>query len=274
MVTLGTEPGERIGREMEPLETLVVDDEPLARRRLVNLIAARDAVELAGEYANGLEAVAAIEREPPDLVFLDVQMPDLDGFGVVERIGPERMPAVIFVTAFEEYALDAFSVSAVDYLLKPFDDERFDAALERVVRQVRERRSAELCERLACLVAGRSPLPAEGARPTRPLRRFAVHKRGRTFLVPVGDVDWIEAAGSYVRLHAGERVLLMRESIRRLEELLDPAEFVRIHRSTMVRADRVVELRPLFHGEQEVRLADGTRLKLSRSYRERLQDLV
>ncbi len=259
---------------MEPIRTLVVDDEPLARRRLRRLLENRADVEPVGECENGLEAVEALTTKRPDLVFLDIQMPDLDGFGVVEKVGSEQMPVVVFVTAYEEYALAAFSVSALDYLLKPFEDQRFDVALERAVRQVRERRSAELCERLACLVEGRRVDPEVATPEARPLARFTIRKGGRVFFLPVADVDWIEAAGSYVRLHTGERSHLLRDSIKRLETVLDSEVFARIHRSTMVRMDRIQELRPLFHGEYEVRLVDGTKLKLSRSHRDKLDGLA
>jgi two-component system LytT family response regulator len=260
---------------MEVARTLIVDDEPLARRRIRGLLDGRDTIETVGECGDGVSAVEELRDKKPDLLFLDIQMPDLDGFGVIEEVGPENMPVVVFVTAFEEYALEAFSVSALDYLLKPFEDERFNLALERALLQLRQRRSGELCERLACLVDGRrAEVEKPAPEPEPPLRRLAIHKKGRIFFVPVADVDWVEAAGSYVRIHAGSRSHLVRDSIKRLEGVLDGADFVRIHRSTMVRADRIQELRPLFHGEYEVRLSTGAKLKLSRGYRERLKDLL
>lgn len=262
---------------MQPVRVLLVDDEPLARRRLRSLMEDRPDVEVVGESGNGVDAVCRLRAGGVDLMFLDIQMPDLDGFGVVEEIGAENMPVVVFVTAFEEYALDAFEVSALDYLLKPFEDERFELALDRALRQIGERRSAQLGERLACLVEGRrSGTGAEtGTGEEGPLKRFAVRKRGRIFLLPESEVEWLEAAGSYVRLHTVRGAAhLVRDTLKRLQTALDDSVFVRIHRSTIVRADRVRELEPLSHGEYALRLVGGARLRLSRSYRDRLRDLV
>lgn len=260
---------------MEPTRTLIVDDEPLARRRLRTLLRDRSEIVIVAECRNGREAVDAIVSERPDLVFLDIQMPDLDGFGVLEAVGPSQMPDVVFVTAYDEYALDAFAVAALDYLLKPFEDERFELALERALTRIRQRRSEELCERLSCLVEGRRVhLGAQAAPETRPVRRFVVRKNGRVYFVPVREVDWIEADGAYVRLHTGARSHLVRDSIKRLETVLDPERFVRIHRSAMVHVDRIAELHPMFHGEYEVVLESGAKLKVSRGYRERVHDLL
>ena len=262
---------------------LIVDDEPPARRRLQRLLARRDDVELAGESTNGREAVAAIAELEPDVVFLDIRMPDLDGFGVLEEVGPERMPAVVFVTAFDQYAIDAFELSALDYLLKPYTDERFDMSLDRSLERLREKRAGDLCERLACLIdshklsspsATASSATASSATPASPtLRRIAVQKRERIFFVPVVDIDWIEAEGAYVRLHVGGHSHLVRESLKNLEQKLDADRFLRVHRSTMVQIDRVVEMAPLFHGEYQLVLRDGARIKLSRSYRDQLTRL-
>ncbi|MEM7355832.1 MAG: LytTR family DNA-binding domain-containing protein [Acidobacteriota bacterium] len=249
---------------------LLVDDEPPARRRLRRLLEARDDIELVGESGDGRSAVDAIHQLRPDLVFLDIQMPDLDGFGVLEAIGPENMPAVVFVTAYDEYALDAFDLNVLDYLLKPYTDERFGQALQRALRDLRRQRSEEVCERLACLLAARGPQPEPDTPASGPLRRIAVHHGERIVFVPVAEIDWIEAEGAYVRLHRGPQTHLVRDSLKRLETQLDPEHFVRIHRSTIVRIDRVIEMTPLFHGEYELTLSTGAKLKLSRSYRDRL----
>lgn len=273
------------GRAPAPrARVLIVDDEPPARRRLRRLIAKRGDVELAGESANGREAVAAIAELEPDVVFLDIRMPDLDGFGVLEEVGPESMPVVVFVTAFDEYAVDAFELRALDYLLKPYTDERFETALDRSLERLREKRSGELCERLKSLIdshpshtGGGAPAPGTSAPGTAPavpgLKRIAVQQRERIFFVPVADVDWIEAEGAYVRLHVGDRSHLVRDSLKNLEDKLDAGRFLRVHRSTMVQIDRVVEMAPLFHGEYQLTLRGGARVKLSRSYRHQLPRL-
>ncbi|MDX1503394.1 MAG: LytTR family DNA-binding domain-containing protein [Thermoanaerobaculia bacterium] len=263
------------------LRVLVADDEPPARRRLLELLRCRSEVAApVAEAADGRQAVERIAAGRPDLVFLDIQMPELDGFEVIEKVGPERMPAVVFVTAYDEYALDAFEVAAVDYLLKPFEDERFETAFRRSVESLRQRRSQEIWERLACLVDGRRLTREATPRdePARPLERLPVERRGRTFLIPVRDVEWIAAEGAYVRLHTpggrGPRSHLVRDSLKRLETVLDPERFVRVHRSAMVQAPRVRELRPLFHGELELVLESGATVKLSRSYRDRIDRLL
>lgn len=287
----GETPGRAASAAGHPAEralarVLIVDDEPPARRRLRRLLANRDDVELVGESTHGREAVAAITELVPDVVFLDVRMPDLDGIGVLEEIGPERMPVVVFVTAFDEYALDAFELAALDYLLKPYTDERFELALERSLERLREQRSEALCERLTCLIdshhhrsterpasAASSPV-ASAAPPSAPwARRIAVQKHERTFFVPVAEIDWIEAEGAYVRLHVVGRSHLIRDSLKNLERRLDPERFLRVHRSSIVRVDRVVEMAPLFHGEYQLVLKGGERLKLSRSYRHQLERL-
>ncbi len=261
---------------MQAIRVLIADDEPPARARLRQLLDTDEAFEVAGECASGREAVTAIRELAPDLVFLDVQMPELDGLQVVAEIGPEAMPAVIFVTAYNEYALRAFEVHALDYLLKPFDDTRFATALARAVEEVRRDRLDGLCGRLKALL-GEMPdatpsasLPSARTRP----ERLVIRSAGRTAFVDAAAVDWIEAAGSYVRLHAGTRSHLLRDSLSRLEERLAAERFVRIHRSTMVNARRVRELRALSHGESLVVLRDGTELKLSRGYRDRLERLL
>ena len=256
---------------MEPIRVLIADDEPPARSRLRHLLARHPGVEVAGETASGALTVAAIRSLAPDLVFLDVQMPDLDGFGVVAEIGPEAMPAVIFVTAFDQYAVRAFEACALDYLLKPFDDERFAKALDRAREEVRRGRLDGLCGKLLSLLAeGSSPAgDADGS-----MDRLVIRSAGRVVFVETADVDWIEGAGSYVRLHVGSRSFLLRDTLRHLESSLDPDRFLRIHRSAMVNVRRVRELRPRSHGESRVILRDGTELKASRTYRDRLARLL
>ncbi|HZF68852.1 MAG TPA: LytTR family DNA-binding domain-containing protein, partial [Gemmatirosa sp.] len=242
--------GERVtAHPAVPVRALVVDDEPLARAGMRGLLADDPDVALVGECANGGEAIAAIRTHAPDLVLLDVQMPEVDGFAVVREIGVARMPVVVFVTAFDQYALRAFDAQALDYLLKPFSDERFHQALGRAKEQVRQRRLGALSGQLAALlgVAGSTPAaaataPAGPAGPA-PATRFEVRLGDRRLFVAVTDIDWIEASDYYVRLHAGGRSHLLRETLQELETRLDPRRFVRVHRSAMVAVDRVTELR-------------------------------
>jgi two-component system LytT family response regulator len=249
---------------MSKIRTLIVDDEPLARSRVHELLSSQPDIEVLGECGNGREAIAAIKGRKPDLVYLDVQMPEVTGFGVLEALEPAATPAVVFVTAFDEFAVRAFEVHALDYLLKPFDRERFLTSLERAREAVRWRRDGRLDQRLAGLLAD---LGVQ----RRYLQRVLVKSGGRTVLLKIGEIDWIEAAGNYVRLHAGRERHLLRETMTALEEKLDPEQFVRVHRSTMVNLERVRELEPYFHGDYIVKLEDGTRLTLSRTYRERLE---
>ena len=270
---------------MSAIRTLIVDDEPLARDGIRLRLEQRGAeFQLLRECGNGGEAVEAIGELAPDLVFLDVQMPGLTGFGVLERIPPGRLPLVVFVTAFDRYALQAFRVYALDYLLKPFDDERFAETLSRVRARVEERRTGEVGRRLSALLddvrAGLGPhLPSPAAPPpASEARRFAdrlvIRDATRVTFVRVEEVDWIEADGDYMRLHVGGKPHLLRTTMAELERRLDPERFLRIHRSAIVNFDRVRELRPSFHGEYAVILHDGTRLKLSRGYRDRLQAVL
>ncbi|HEX2202399.1 MAG TPA: LytTR family DNA-binding domain-containing protein [Longimicrobium sp.] len=267
---------------MSAIRTLVVDDEPLAREG-VRLRLARDpAFEIVGECANGVEAVDAILDLAPDLVFLDVQMPGLSGFEVLEEVGGASLPAVVFVTAYDQYALRAFEVHALDYVLKPFDDERFAATLQRVRGRVAERRAGRLGERLSGLLgelssggigSGNGGGEGGGARRSFP-DRLVVRDATKIAFVPVAELDWVEADGDYMRLHCSGKSHLVRRTMAQMEQRLDPDRFVRIHRSTIVNLDRVRELRPTFNGEYVVHLHDGTKLKLSRGYRKRLQTLL
>ena len=256
---------------MRSLRTLIVDDEALARDTLRRLLETDTEIALAGDCAGGAEAVRRIREESPDIVFLDVQMPEVDGFEVLRRLGPVRVPAVVFVTAYDAYALRAFEVEALDYLLKPFDDERFWRVLDRAKDRVRERRTHQLAGRLVAEL-GAAPVPEAPA--ARYADRLAVRQDGRIVFVRADDVDWIEAADYCVRLHSGGRVHLIREPLRELEARLDPARFVRIHRSALVNLARVRELEPHFHGEYVVVMQDGARLRLSRGRRDRLHRLL
>ena len=245
------------------VRTLIVDDEPLGRERIRTLLEGDKEIELVGEIGDGKTAIAAIKTLKPDLVFLDIQMPEMDGFGVLEAISAEPMPAIIFVTAFDKYAVQAFEVHALDYLLKSFDRERFAAALQRAKEAIRSAPVRTLNARLAGLL---EDLEAKKGR----LTRLVVKSAGRVVFLPVEEIDWIEAADNYVRVHAGKETHLIRETLQSLEKRLDPAKFLRIHRSSVVNLERIRELRPAFHGDYLVRLTDGTELILSRNYREKL----
>ena len=251
------------------IRVLVVDDEPLARERVRKLLANEPEVECVGECADGTAAVEAIRQHAPDLVFLDVQMPELDGFGVLAQVSGETMPAVVFTTAHDRFALQAFEVHAVDYLLKPFDKGRFAIALRRAIDQVRRRQSGDLSQRLTALLADVRPEPK-----SKYLQRVAVKSSGRVVFVKVDDIDWIEAADNYVSLHVGAEQHLHRETMSALEGQLAPDKFMRISRSTIVNMDRIKELQPLFHGEYAVVLRSGAKLTLSRSYRDKLDQLM
>lgn len=250
------------------LRVLIVDDEPLARGKLRSLLSKEAGVEIVGEAGDGLSAIAEIKRLKPGLVFLDVQMPELDGFGVLEELPPAGRPAVIFVTAHDRFALQAFEVHALDYLLKPFDRERLQKALARA-RQLLAAPAGEkeLQNQLSALLAGMKPA---GSGPD----RIAVKTGGRILFVNTGDIDWVEAADNYVKLHVGPKELLMRETMASIEERLAAAGFVRISRSAIVHPRSVRELQPLFHGDQVVLLKDGTRLTLSRTHRDALSSLL
>ena len=253
-----------------PLRVLVVDDEPLARQRILDLLATEPDAEVVGQAGTGRQAVAALQGQNVDVVFLDIQMPGLSGLDVVREVGPEAMPATVFATAYDHHALAAFDAAAVDYLLKPFDDDRFRQALARARAAVRLQGVDALRRQLATLL-GEAPLsetstPSASPRPY--LERFAVESRGQTRIVPVAAVDYVVSDGPYAELHAGGEVHVIRETMQALEERLDPAQFFRIHRSTIVRISRVEALLTAPGGDYAVRLADGTRLGLSRSRRE------
>ena len=246
------------------LRALIIDDEPLARRRLRALLKSEADLDIVGECEDGASAIAETRRLSPDLLFLDVQMPGLDGFDVLEALGPSTRAAVIFVTAYDEYALRAFDVHAVDYLLKPFDRARLRQAVARV-RAIRVD-VADVSRRLLALVGD--------VMASRRLERLVVKSRGRVYFVRVDEIDWIEAAGHYLVLHVAREEHLLRETIKAIDERLDPGQFVRIHRSIIVNIDRVKQLAPTFHGEYEIELRDGTRLASGRGYSARLRLLI
>ena len=257
------------------IRTIIVDDEPAARRG-VRLLLERDrTIEIVGEAANGAEAAALIRRERPELAFLDVQMPGADGFAALRDVGEAAAPTVVFVTAYDEYALRAFEVHAVDYLLKPYDDARFEAALRRAKEEVRRRQTdtvnARLTQLLDYLQANKDE-PATGA--GQPEDRILLKSSGEIFFLKAEEIDWIEAEGDYMKFHVAGRAHLMRETMARLEARLDPKRFIRIHRSTIINIDRLRKLSPSFAGEYAVVLHDGTKLKLSRGYHERIASLL
>ena len=250
---------------MNKIRALVVDDEPIARERVLSLLQQEEDMEVVAECGDGPQAVSAIQHHTPDLVFLDVQMPGLDAFGVINAIGAERMPTVIFITAYDEYALRAFEVHALDYLLKPFGRERFRETLKHARASLERRRAGDLGRRLLALVNDIKPEAPK-------LDRLVVKSGGRVFFLRTDDLDWIEAAGNYVRLHVGQDGHLLRETMNSIEARLNPETFFRIHRSHIVNIERIKELQPWFNGEYVVILRNGTRLTLSRGYREKLQE--
>jgi two-component system, LytTR family, response regulator len=247
------------------MRVLIVDDEPLACERIRTLLASESGIELAGECHDGVAAVRAIRELRPDVVFLDVQMPEMNGFQVLEQFEIAALPVVIFVTAFDHYAIKAFEVCALDYLLKPFDRDRFSKALTRVRTELERRSTSDFSVRLRAVLEDwqqhRKPY----------LERLVIRSGGRVLFLRVDELDWVEAAGNYVRLHVGQEEYLHRETMSRLEAVLDPARFARIHRSSIVNVDQVKELHPLFRGDYIVILRDGRRLTLSKAYRDRLR---
>jgi two-component system, LytTR family, response regulator len=239
------------------VRALIIDDEPLARRTVWRFLKNHGEVEVAGECGDGEAAVNAILRENPDLVFLDVQMPEMDGFEVVRHVGATRMPATIFVTAYDRYALRAFDANAVDYLLKPIEAERFGRALARAQERIVERPGGGAAERLTALL-GRMAAQNEY------YERLPVAENGRILFVKTGEIDWVEADGNYSRLHVGTRHHEIRETLTSLEHKLNPHDFVRIHRSTIVNVHRIKEIHPWFHGYHVVLLENGRELRMSR----------
>jgi two-component system, LytTR family, response regulator len=248
------------------IRTLIVDDEPVARRRIRRLLKAEADVEVVGECGDGRAAIEAIHTLRPHLVFLDVQMPEADGFEVVRAVG-ESMPAVVFVTAYDQYALAAFEVHALDYLLKPFDKKRFVRTVERAREHLARIDDHRADQRMLDLLK-------DLRGPKRYLSRFVVKGEGRVRLVDASQVDWIEAADNYAVLHVGSTSHVVRDTMTRLAVELDPEQFARIHRSTIVRIDRIRELLPAFHGDFIAVLYDGTRLGMSRAYRHQVEAVL
>ena len=247
------------------VRTLIADDEELARERLQNLLTERPDIDLVAACADGRQAVDAIKQYSPELIFLDIQMPELDGFAVLEAIDVEPMPAIVFVTAHDKFALRAFEVHAVDYLLKPFDRERFQSALNRALEQVKHRESGRAEAQTAML--------AEVQAPAKAAERIAVKSDGRIRILKVSDIAWIEAAHNYVEIHEENQCHLLRDTIGAMEEKLPQEKFVRISRSTIVNVEKVKELEPLFNGQYALTLHNGKKLTLSRRYRDKLPQL-
>jgi two-component system LytT family response regulator len=247
------------------IRALIVDDEPLAREWVRSAVAEDPELEVLGECGDGFEAAEAIRRLKPDLVFLDVQMPGLDGFGVLEALSPEEIPAVVFVTAFDQYAVRAFEAQAVDYLMKPFSKERVEEAVRRVRELVKGRSIEDFRESIGRIV--------EKIRRDRSFPEWVLLKGdGKNVFVKVRDIDWIESSRNNVRIHVGATIYLMHETTSAIASRLDPKKFLRIHRSAIVNIERIKELHPWFNGDYAVILRDGTQLTLSSSYRDRLKE--
>ena len=256
----------RMPEALLPLKTLLVDDEPLARRGLEIRLANEADIRIVAQCGNGEEAVRAVAEHEPDLMFLDVQMPGLDGFATLRAIPASRMPLVVFVTAYDHYAIRAFDVHALDYLLKPFDEERLERAVERARRAIVGGRTGS-DERLLALL--REIRPAR-----RYIERITIREKARVFFQPVREIDWLEADGKYVRVHAGSAVHTIRDGIGRIHGELDPDRFIRISRSAIVNIDRIVELRPWFQGDYLVVIAGGRQIPSTRGYRDALLALL
>ncbi len=249
------------------IRVLIVDDEPLARGVLREMLQADPEVTIVGECANGKEAVKAIQELAPEVLFLDIQMPELGGFEVLDALDEGQAPHLIFVTAYDQYAVRAFEVHALDYILKPFDRERFQASWQRAKVQVLRERNGKVEQKILSLL---EDLKAG----TKYLERLVIKSSGRIYFLETNEIDWIQAEGNYVSVHTGKKSHLLRETITGLENQLDPKKFLRIHRSAIVRIDRIKELQPWFHGEYHIILHDGTQLTLSRNYRDRLQEAL
>lgn len=254
---------------------VIVDDEPLGRSSLRRLLEAHHDIAIVAECRDGSEAVRAITALGPDIVFLDIQMPELDGFGVIREVGPERMPAVVFVTAYDEFAVRAFEVQALDYLVKPFSDERFEAALARATEHLAGAHTVGWARRLAALVEQATlEGPSTETAPHEYTTRFLVTTGNRAVVVPAEDVDWIEASNYYAALRVGPKRYLVRESMNALEAQLDPRQFLRVHRSAIVKVERVRELERLPDASFVVVLEGGVRIPVSRTRRRRVEAVL
>ena len=262
------------------IRALVVDDESLAREALLVMLGGDPEIEVSGECRNGREAVAAIREKSPDVVFLDIQMPEMDGFQVIEEVGVELMPVTVFVTAFDKHAVRAFEAHALDYLLKPFDYDRFESALQRVKTLIRQRKLGEISESLFAVIedlklkSGESSSKLPTVVQKEPLDRVVIKASGRIYFLKTEEIDWIEGAGDYLSLHSGSASHLIRETMNDFHAKLDSRKFIRIHRSTIVNVERIKDIRPLFKGEYVITLTSGARLKSSRGYRRELQTLL
>ncbi|CAN5885193.1 LytTR family DNA-binding domain-containing protein [soil metagenome] len=250
------------------IRAVIADDEPPARRRIHALLDREPDIEVVAECRDGREAIATVREAAPDLLFLDIQMPEASGFEVLAALEPERMPAVIFVTAYDEFALKAFEVHALDYLLKPFDRERFQTALSRARAQLQRQRVGDADSRVLALLDD-----LRGPQQHFP-QRIPVKSGGRVRFVEVEEIEYFEAEGNYVRVHAGGRSYLLREPLSALEARLDPRRFLRIHRGIIVQIPRIQELEPLFKGEYVVTLRGGAKVRSSRRYRSRLHEVL
>jgi len=252
---------------MKPFTAVIADDEALARERIRTLLEPFSRVQVAAEAGNGKDALAAINEHRPALLFLDVQMPEMDGFAVLQELDPNDLPCVVFVTAYDEFALRAFEVHAVDYLLKPFTRQRFERAMEHALQVLDQSRLSQVTPRLLSLLQS---VAAEG-----PLRdRIAIRAEQGIYFLRVSNIDWVEASRNYLRLHAGGQQHVLRETLKKFQERLDPARFLRVHRSVIINIDFIQRLEPWFHGEYMVVLRDGTQLTSSRNYSEQLRALL
>jgi len=251
------------------IRVLVVDDEPLARRGIRQLLDSETDFEIVGECKNGREAVSALEKLSPELIFLDIQMPLLDGFSFIKKVGAENLPAIVFVTAYDEHAIHAFETGALDYLLKPVDPLRFQKTLERVREQIKNKQPRELEQKLSALLENLKLPESE-----KYLERIAIKENGRVTFLNIDEILWISSEGNYVGLHTKGETHLLRETMDAIERKLDSRKFLRLRRSTIVRIEQIKELYPLFNGEFEVVLKNGTRLASSRRYRKNLDALL
>jgi two-component system LytT family response regulator len=253
------------------VRTVVADDERLARQKLLILLGSEPHVQIVAECQDGRQTVSAIHTFRPDLLLLDIQMPDLDGFQVLGEIPPEEMPAVIFTSAYDQYAIRAFEANALDYLLKPFDQERLHQAVERARSELRKSRDHEITHRILSLLSQVRSVPVPASAPD---SRLVIKANGRVVFLDLENIEWVEAAANYVRLNVGKESYLFRETISRISERLDPNHFVRIHRSTIVNVRKIKELIPVNSGEYVVVLKSGRELSCSRGYRAALQGIV
>lgn len=266
------------------IRAIVVDDESLARDALLVMLGNDSEMEVVAQCRNGKEAVRAINEHSPDVIFLDIQMPEMDGFQVVEQIGANEMPVTVFVTAFDKYALRAFEAHALDYLLKPFDHDRFDTALQRAKALVRQRKLGEIGENLFALMQDvrskndeslvADSQKTQSAAQKEPIDRVVIKSSGRIYFLKTEDIDWVEGAGDYLSLHSGSQSHLIREKMNDFHAKLDSRKFIRIHRSTIVNIERIKDIQPLFKGEYVITLTSGKRLKSSRGYRHEFQRIL